>query len=174
MKFRDIKSKMDPERARRIEDHAREELKSIHLGWLRTAAAKTQAEIASTLGISQAAVSSLEGRDDLLLSTLRKYVSAIGGTVKIAIDLPGGRFRFDSVSEAVTTDAHEPRPQIYATCKSLECISKGQTSFYAIVDDGAIGRPRARPVTKVHQADAAKPVFSTAPHEVDDAEAAFA
>ena len=43
----------------------------------------TQVELAEKLGINQASVSAIENNSDLLLSTLAKYVRALGGDVEI-------------------------------------------------------------------------------------------
>ncbi|HXY23479.1 MAG TPA: hypothetical protein VEI73_02440, partial [Candidatus Acidoferrum sp.] len=48
----------------------------------------TQARVAKTLGITQDSVSRLEKRSDLLLSTLRKTVKAMGGDVRIIAEFP--------------------------------------------------------------------------------------
>lgn len=45
---------------------------------IRRAGDLTQTEVARVLGVEQAAVSKLERRDDLLLSTLRQYLAATG------------------------------------------------------------------------------------------------
>ncbi|HEY5857102.1 MAG TPA: XRE family transcriptional regulator [Aldersonia sp.] len=45
---------------------------------IRRAGDLTQTEVAKVLGVEQAAVSKLERRDDLLLSTLRQYLAATG------------------------------------------------------------------------------------------------
>jgi DNA-binding XRE family transcriptional regulator len=58
---------------------------------LRRAANQTQVELAATLGITQGAVSKLEGRDDLLLSTLNSYVEALGGHARIIVDFEDGQ-----------------------------------------------------------------------------------
>src|SRR5256886_16811843 len=55
---------------------------------LRKARKLTQAHVAKTLGISQDSVSRLEKRSDLLLSTLRKTVKAMGGDVRIVAQFP--------------------------------------------------------------------------------------
>jgi hypothetical protein len=51
----------------------------MSLGELRRAHKLTQGSIAQTLGIGQDQVSRLEQRSDLLISTLRGYVEAMGG-----------------------------------------------------------------------------------------------
>jgi DNA-binding XRE family transcriptional regulator len=55
---------------------------------LRKARKLTQARVAKTLGITQDSVSRLEKRSDLLLSTLRKTVRAMGGDVLIIAEFP--------------------------------------------------------------------------------------
>jgi len=54
----------------------------------RKARKLTQARVAKTLGITQDSVSRLEKRSDLLLSTLRKTVKAMGGDVHIVAQFP--------------------------------------------------------------------------------------
>lgn len=60
------------------------------LGEIRKAIRKTQSEMGKELGLPQNAVSQLEKRSDLLLSTLRRYVGALGGEVEIIVRLKDG------------------------------------------------------------------------------------
>jgi hypothetical protein len=55
---------------------------------IREARERTQAEIAEKLQINQAAVSKLERRTDMYLSTLRGYIEAMGGTLEILAHFP--------------------------------------------------------------------------------------
>jgi len=55
---------------------------------LRKAHHRTQASMAEQLGISQDGVSRLEKRSDLLLSTLRNYVEAMGGNLHLVAEFP--------------------------------------------------------------------------------------
>jgi DNA-binding XRE family transcriptional regulator len=55
---------------------------------LRQARKLTQARLAKALGISQDGVSRLEKRSDLLLSTLRKSVEAMGGNLSLVAEFP--------------------------------------------------------------------------------------
>ena len=55
---------------------------------LRKARRLTQAHLASELGISQDGISRLEQRSDLLLSTLRKTVEAMGGSLSLIARFP--------------------------------------------------------------------------------------
>jgi DNA-binding XRE family transcriptional regulator len=58
---------------------------------LRKARKLTQVRVAKALGIEQDSVSRLEKRRDVLLSTLRKAVEAIGGTLSLAAQFPDRR-----------------------------------------------------------------------------------
>jgi len=55
---------------------------------LRKAHHRTQTSMARQLGISQDGVSRLEKRSDLLLSTLRNYVEAMGGHLRLVAEFP--------------------------------------------------------------------------------------
>lgn len=49
---------------------------------LRRARDRSQQSTADALGLKQAAVSRLENRDDMRISTLREYVQALGGELE--------------------------------------------------------------------------------------------
>jgi DNA-binding XRE family transcriptional regulator len=55
---------------------------------LRQAMQKTQEELAAALHIGQDSVSRLEKRSDMLLSTLRGYVEAMGGKLELVAHFP--------------------------------------------------------------------------------------
>jgi len=52
----------------------------------RQARGKTQTAVADSLKIGQDSVSRIEKRGDMLVSTLRDYVAAIGGKVRVVIE----------------------------------------------------------------------------------------
>ena len=56
---------------------------------LRKARDLTQHQLAETLGIRQATVAQMEKRSDLMLSTLRSYVEAMGGRLSLTVEFPG-------------------------------------------------------------------------------------
>lgn len=80
---------LDPERVSRIEAEA-EQLHADYLTLkeLRKAREMTQVQLAETLGIQQATVAKYERQSDLLLSTLRSYVRAMGGSLKLLVEFP--------------------------------------------------------------------------------------
>ena len=76
-------------RRRKIEARAAELIaEEMSLRDLRRAQRLTQQRIGDALGIGQEGVSRLEKRSDLLLSTLRGYVEAMGGHLQIVAEFP--------------------------------------------------------------------------------------
>jgi DNA-binding XRE family transcriptional regulator len=65
--------------------------RAVNLRTLRESAGKTQAEIARRTGMSQPQLSRLESRKDHLISTLRKYVRALGGEIEVVASIGGKR-----------------------------------------------------------------------------------
>jgi transcriptional regulator with XRE-family HTH domain len=55
---------------------------------LRKAVERTQEDLAARLGVGQDTVSRIERRSDILLSTLRRYVEAMGGELKLVASFP--------------------------------------------------------------------------------------
>jgi transcriptional regulator with XRE-family HTH domain len=82
-KWSDIKRKMAPERRARVDEAVRRELLAMELRELRTEAGKTQAEVAEIAEMTQAELSKFERREDHLISTLRRYVEALGGELEV-------------------------------------------------------------------------------------------
>jgi DNA-binding XRE family transcriptional regulator len=73
----------DPRRAQRIDEHKKAIRDSLGLGELRSHRGETQVAVAEKFGASQARVSSIERQDDLYLSTLSGYVTALGGKLEV-------------------------------------------------------------------------------------------
>lgn len=85
----EIVAKMPKKRQRRIEKRARELIaEEMALRDLRKAMKLTQKSVAKKLAIGQEGVSRLEQRNDLMLSTLRKYIEAMGGELRITAEFP--------------------------------------------------------------------------------------
>jgi DNA-binding transcriptional regulator YiaG len=80
---------LSEERKQRIQARTQElEKEYLTLQELRKAVGLTQAEIARSLEMPQSNVSRLERESDMLLSTLRNYIDAIGGNLVISVELP--------------------------------------------------------------------------------------
>ena len=80
---------LPPERQARIKaETAHLQATYMTLKELRRAQAMTQVHLAKQLGKSQVTVAQMEKRTDLLLSTLRHYVEALGGRLDIVVQFP--------------------------------------------------------------------------------------
>jgi DNA-binding XRE family transcriptional regulator len=85
-----------------------EEMDRVHamnLAMIRKAAQLTQVEVAKRLGVGQAAVSRMENRDDMLLSTLYDYLTATGAdAASIVVIVHGRRIELDLGSLRARTE----------------------------------------------------------------------
>jgi DNA-binding XRE family transcriptional regulator len=59
------------------------EVLDMNLRAVREMVGKTQVELAKTAGLSQGELSEQERREDHLLSTLRRYIEALGGELEV-------------------------------------------------------------------------------------------
>ncbi|MGP0061953.1 MAG: XRE family transcriptional regulator [Beijerinckiaceae bacterium] len=76
-------------RRKKVEARAAELIaQEMTLRDLRKALELTQEQLARTLNVNQASVSTMEKRTDVLLSTLRSYVEAMGGELDIVARFP--------------------------------------------------------------------------------------
>ena len=81
--------KLNPDQRKKVEARAVDLMaEEMTLRELRHARKLTQVRIAKKLGITQDSVSRLEKRSNLLLSTLRKTVEAMGGTLSLVAEFP--------------------------------------------------------------------------------------
>ena len=81
--------KLSPAQRKKVEARATELVaEEMTLQELRKARKLTQVSMAKQLGITQDSVSRLEKRSDLLLSTLRKAVEALGGELSLVAEFP--------------------------------------------------------------------------------------
>jgi len=85
---RDDNPRFDVNSGKLIRRGPRKDLR-IGLATLRGAQELTQAEVADRAHIDQGEVSRLEARGDCLVSTLERYAKAIGGTLKLVVEIDG-------------------------------------------------------------------------------------
>ena len=93
--YKTLREKMSPEAQARSTDKAKALLQNMALAELRAARQMTQEQLATTMGVNQAAVSKLERRADVYVSTLRHFIMAMGGTLEIRAKFPDGEVRID-------------------------------------------------------------------------------
>lgn len=89
-KFDRLFRKMSSEARKRVEERANAEYQALALAELREARDLTQVQLAKRLGIDQGAVSKIERRSDMYLSTLRNVVTAMGGKLELTARFPSG------------------------------------------------------------------------------------
>jgi transcriptional regulator with XRE-family HTH domain len=97
-KFSDLVAKMSPERRARAQARAQEIMTEMALQELRRARELSQAQLAEALGEKQPNISQLEQRTDMYVSTLRKYIEAMGGELEIIARFPEGAIRIKQFS----------------------------------------------------------------------------
>jgi predicted transcriptional regulator len=81
-----------PESQARIKEMAEELILETGLHMMREELQLSQKHVAEALGISQPAVTQLEQRgNELKVSTLKRYIEAMGGKLSIDVELPTGK-----------------------------------------------------------------------------------
>ncbi len=98
-KFQELRSRMTPQQRERSREIAEQLRAEMALADLRQARRLTQEDIAEMLGNRQAAVSKIERRADMHVSTLRRYVEALGGELEIIAHFPEGDVRISQFEE---------------------------------------------------------------------------
>jgi hypothetical protein len=98
-KFEELRAKMPPEARARSEAAAKRAIEEMALTELREARNLTQQRLAGILNVNQAAISKLERRTDMYISTLRDFVTAMGGTLEIRAHFPDGDVRITQFRE---------------------------------------------------------------------------
>jgi DNA-binding XRE family transcriptional regulator len=98
-KWSELESKMSPAARTEVRRRVREELRKMPLHELRAARRLTQQQLARTLDMSQAAVSQLEKRTDMYLSTLENFIEAMGGRLEMYAVFPDGKVELRLVDQ---------------------------------------------------------------------------
>ncbi len=97
-RWADIKHKgKSPERIAAIERLVKDDILELELRELRELSGMTQVEAAEIAEMTQAQLSRIERRDDHLVSTIRRYVEALGGTVEVVAVLGNKRVALTGV-----------------------------------------------------------------------------
>ena len=99
-KWSEIRRKHAPEVEERIRGKVKAAAEVMALYQLRQARKRTQVDLAKALKINQGAVSTVEKRTDMYVSTLRNYVKAMGGNLKILAEFPEGTVEIDQFETA--------------------------------------------------------------------------
>ncbi len=100
--FNNLRKKMTSDRRAKIESRTQELLADLPLQEIRHARQLTQEEVAKKLRVNQAAVSKMERRTDLYISTLRNHIEAMGGILILHAEFPEGRYQINSLCDLDT------------------------------------------------------------------------
>ncbi len=103
--FSELRKKMSPQARARSEAAARKMIQELPLAQLRDAQGMTQVELARRLKIDQSAVSKIEHRTDMYLSTLHGVIRAMGGELELTARFPNGEVHI------VTLSGTEAKPE---------------------------------------------------------------
>ncbi len=99
---------MPEERQARIAAKTRRLIDEMPLQELRRALDLTQQQVAASLGINPVAVSKMEGQTDLYVSTLRRFVEAMGGELRIVAHFPEGNVEISQFKRKPESEPTEP------------------------------------------------------------------
>ncbi|HEY7387377.1 MAG TPA: XRE family transcriptional regulator [Bryobacteraceae bacterium] len=113
--FNELRAKLPSEIRAKNEAWVRKTVAELPLVELRAARELTQQNLAEVLGVNQAAVSKLERRTDMYVSTLARFIEAMGGKLEIRAVFPDGAVTLERFSEpkrprtAHTSDSESTR-----------------------------------------------------------------
>ena len=98
-KFRDLLAEKPASWHAAVAERKRELLAAMPLHELRRARQLSQEQLAEELGATQPEISKMEHRTDMYVSTLRRFVEAMGGELEIIARFPDGTVRISQFQE---------------------------------------------------------------------------
>ena len=103
--FAELRARMTPQARAKAEAQALRLDDEMNLAEVRRALKLSQEEIAQTLQVGQGSVAKIEKRTDMYVSTLRRFIEAMGGELEIV-----ARFADHSVKIRNFSDLSEREP----------------------------------------------------------------
>lgn len=97
-KFSELRSRMNADARAQAQAKTQSLQTSLKLQELRKSLHVTQTALAESLCVQQAAISRMESRDDLLVSSVMEFVRGLGGQLVLTATFPGNR-TFDLTPE---------------------------------------------------------------------------
>lgn len=98
-KFSELEAKMSPKSRTRSTALYKKLVNEMPLQELRQAKAMSQVRLAESLNVNQAAISKMERRTDMYISTLRSYIQAMGGELEIVARFPEGIVKISNFAD---------------------------------------------------------------------------
>jgi transcriptional regulator with XRE-family HTH domain len=108
--FKTLQAKLPPHVRERSKAKADQMIAEMALDELRAARELTQSHLARLLNVNQSAISKLERRADMYLSTLEHIIKAMGGTLEIRAVFPEGVVRINQFSKLGEAGAIQTEP----------------------------------------------------------------
>ncbi len=102
--FTDLTKGFSEERRQRINAIKAELKAEMPLHQLRQALKITQKDLAEQLQVKQPAVAKLEQRTDMYVSSLRGFIEAAGGKLRIVAEFPEGEVAITNFSKVGTSE----------------------------------------------------------------------
>ena len=87
--FAELRARMTTDAKAAVQVEAKRLDEELDLAEIRKAMRLSQEEIAQTLHIGQGSVAKIEKRTDMYLSTVRRFIEAMGGELEIVARFPG-------------------------------------------------------------------------------------
>ncbi len=97
--FAELRARMTPEAREAAEAAAAELDVEMNLADVRRAMKLSQEEIGQTLQINQGSVAKIEKRTDMYVSTLRRFIEAMGGELEIVARFPDHAVKIRNFSD---------------------------------------------------------------------------
>ena len=88
--FSQLRDRMSPVRRNKNAARTKALLAQMRLDEIRKAMSLTQQQMAKSLSMSQTAVSKIERQTDMYVSTLGRFIEAMGGELRIVAHFPDG------------------------------------------------------------------------------------
>jgi transcriptional regulator with XRE-family HTH domain len=107
-KWRDIRGTHSPELEAEIARRVKEAAGVMTLYQLREARSLTQVNLAKVLNVNQGAVSRMEKRTDMYVSTLRNFIQAMGGQLQVKAIFPEGEVEIDQFETLAQLPSDSP------------------------------------------------------------------
>lgn len=98
--FSKLTENLSPQRRARIEARKIELREDMALHELRKALGQSQEALAAKLDVNQPAITKMERRTDIRISSLKRMIEAMGGSLEIKAHFPQGDVTITNFSEA--------------------------------------------------------------------------
>lgn len=96
-RWNELRHKATTEERAQIRREVEQEILDMDLRGIRELLGKTQSEVAEVLKQTQAQISEAERREDRKLSTLRRYIQALGGELEVIANFGDKRIRLHGI-----------------------------------------------------------------------------